>query len=76
MRMLIVHSIDAALSGAPALIRAIGNNKKRDPNNREDCEKNERNHLVLPGPGPNLHGVRTDGLQASSLHKMPLTLVQ
>jgi len=52
LRTLVVHGVDAALAGAPALVGGIGNDEKGDPDNGEDGEENEGNHQLLPGPGP------------------------
>ena len=57
LRPLVVDGIDAALASAFALVRAVGNNKKCDSDNRKDSEENERNHEVLPGAEP-VGGVR------------------
>jgi len=50
--VLIVDRVDTALASAFALVGAVGNNEKRDPDNGEDGEENERKHQVLPGPSP------------------------
>ena len=72
MRLLVVHGVDSALAGAFALVGAIGDNEKPNPDNGEDGEENEGNHQVLPGPNPLL----ACAVQASSVHKMPVGPVQ
>jgi hypothetical protein len=56
--VLIVDGVDAALTGAFALVGAVGDEEECDPDDGEDGEKYERNHQQLPGPSPTVMASR------------------